>query len=391
MIAYVILWLAASTTFEQSYRAGLHALQANQLTEARSNLENAAKVEPGKSRVWLALAQTYWKLRETGKADEAAEKAARLASGDAQVLKFLAVYYSETERWLRAGDFQAEYAAAAPGDRDALPQAMEFYLRAQAPERAIAVGKRTAGTEQRADVRHLLGKAYADAGQPDAAATEFQAAINLEPYQESYYFDFANNLLHEQKYETAIEVLQSAKRNFDKSAQIELALGVAAYGLRRYADAATAFERTITLAPEIEQPYVFLGKMLDQVPAKVPGLTALFAGYEKAHPDNYAGYLLHAKALMAQSSEPDLPAALLRKACSLDARQAEPHYQLGVLLQRERKFVDAAKEFEGAAALDPNDPATHYHLAQVYDRLDRRDDAAKERDRHSRLMQAGSK
>jgi tetratricopeptide (TPR) repeat protein len=98
---------------------------------------------------------------------------------------------------------------------------------------------------------------------------------------------------------------------------------------------------------------------------------------------------LHAKALMAQSPDAELPETLLRKACSLNDQAAEPHFQLGVVLQRERKFADAAREFEGAAARDPADSATHYHLAQVYDRLGKRDAAVAERERHARLMQAG--
>ena len=56
------------------------------------------------------------------------------------------------------------------------------------------------------------------------------------------------------------------------------------YGLRRFDDAADAFLRTIAIAPEIEQPYVFLGKFLDQIPLRVPELTKKFIEYETANP-----------------------------------------------------------------------------------------------------------
>jgi tetratricopeptide (TPR) repeat protein len=315
LIPAAILLLAASTSFDESYRAGLRALQQNRLEEARRNLESASKAAPENGRVWLALAQTYWKLQESGKANEAAERAAKLGAHDAQVLRLLTVFYAETG--------------------------------------------------------------------------QYQAAIRLNPYEESNYFTFANRLLQQQKFEPAIEILLAGKRNFDKSAQIELALGVAYYGLRRYTDAATAFQRTISLAPDIEQPYLFLGKMLDQIPDKAPELSPLFESYEKAHPQSYAGYLVHAKALIAQSAEPELAERLLKKASSLNGDAAEPHYELGALLQRARKWDDAAVEFERAAALEPSDPATHYHLAQVYDRLGKRDAAAAERERHARLMETG--
>ncbi len=382
----VILFLA---TFDESYRAGLQALQQNHLAEARANLESAAKSGHGNARVWLALAQTYWKLKETGKADEAADRALSLSSGDAQVLRLLAVFYSEAGEWLKAGNTEADYALAAPNDRDALPRTMEWYLQARSPERAIAVATRSPGWEKRGDVRDQLGRAYSAASQMEPAAREFQAAIELNPYQESYYFDFANLLLQQQKFEPAIQTLLDARRNFDKSAQIELALGVAYYGLRRYREASAAFQRTIVLSPDVEQPYVFLGKMLDQIPDKLPELTRLFENFQKAHPQNYMGYLLHAKALLAQSSEPGLPETLLKRSSALNTRAAEPHFVFGILLQREHRFPDAAREFERAAALEPDDPATHYRLAQVYDRLGKREAATSERQRHAALMEAG--
>ncbi len=383
------MFLAASATFEESYRAGLQALQQNHLADARTNLENAAKAEPRKGRVWLALAQTYWKLQESDHANQAAQTAGRLAAGDAQILKLLAVFYSETGQWRKAGDVQVDYAAAAPNDVEAIPQAIESYLRAREPARVIRMGTDVHGWEERADIRDLLGRAYSDLNRPGPAAVEFQAAIRLKPYQESYRFDYANSLLQRQKFEPAIQVLQDARRTFDKSAQLELALGVAYYGLRRYSEAATAFQRTISLSPDIQQPYLFLGKMLDQIPDKLPELTRLFEKLEQEQPQSYAGYLLHAKALLAQASDPQLSEALLKKACSLNDKIAEPHFELGVLMQREHHFAEAAREFESAAALAPADPATHYHLAQVYDRLDKPDAARAERKRHAALMEAG--
>jgi tetratricopeptide (TPR) repeat protein len=379
-----ILFLAAST-FDESYRAGLQALQQNRLTEARADLENATKLQPERSGAWLALAQTYRKMQEAAKADQAAERAVRLAGNDAPILRLLALFYSEGGQWGKAAEVQARYATAAPNDREAVLRSMDLYLQARDPERAIEAGKRTIGWEQRPEIRRLLGKAYAAANQVEASDVEFQTAIRLAPYDESYPFDYAQTLLQRQKFDAAIQVLLAAQKQFDKSAQIELGLGVAYYGLRRYQEAAVAFERTLALAPDIEQPYLFLGKMLDQVPEKAPELTGLFAGYEKAHPQNWAGYLLHAKGLLAQSQDTQASEALLKKASSLNSRAAEPHYVLGILLQQERRFDEAAQEFEQAAILEPADPATYYHLAQVYDRLQKHARAEAARARHAQL------
>ena len=88
---------------------------------------------------------------------------------------------------------------------------------------------------------------------------------------ESLYFEAAQPLLQQGKFAEAIAILSAGTKYLKNSAQLELALGVAYYGLRRFDDAAGAFLRTIAIAPDIEQPYVFLGKFLDQIPAALAG------------------------------------------------------------------------------------------------------------------------
>ena len=50
--------------FETAFRAGLVALNENNLGVAESQLQTASRLEPKDARVWLALAQTYRKLHK---------------------------------------------------------------------------------------------------------------------------------------------------------------------------------------------------------------------------------------------------------------------------------------------------------------------------------------
>ena len=387
----ILLFLASSPASDASLRAGLIALEKNDLAQARLNLENAAKLAPSDPKAWVGLAQTFWKLHDASGANEAAAKAEILGSQDAAVQHALSVYYAETNQFEKAGDAEANYSRGVPTDRGAVLHSMTFYIKGGRADRAITLAKASPDWSNRADVHNLLGKAYFANKQPDEAANEFRSAIRLSPYEESYYFDFAQALLVQQKFEDAIGVLQEGKTNFDKSAQIQLALGVAYYGLRRFEEAATAFLRTIALAPDVEQPYVFLGKMLDQIPEKLPELTRVFSDYEKSNPSNYLGYRLHAQALDAQSGDAATAERLLRKAISLNDGDAQAYFELGTLMEKERRFPEAAEALERAAALNGNDAATHYRLARVYDRLGKRDAARLERDEHARLLKSTEK
>jgi Flp pilus assembly protein TadD len=322
------LLLAAAPTFDETFRNGLLALQRNDLNAAQSSLAAAAKLAPNNGRVWVALAQTYWKLKDSSKADNAAAKAATLAPSDPLVLNSLVIYYTESNQPLKAADAQSDYSALTPQDATARDKA------------------------------------------------------------EALYFEVAQSLLQQERFTEAITILSKATKRITKSAQLELALGVAYYGMRRFDDAAGAFLQTISIAPEIDRPYLFLGRFLDQIPDRLPEVTKQFVNYENANPSSATGYLLHAKALNAQSIEPEAAKTLLMKAISLNDADPSSHFEMGVVFDRTQQYEDAAREFERAAQLDPSDPTTHYRLSRVYDRLNKPDAARAERELHEKLTEA---
>jgi len=324
----LFLLLAASATFDESFRAGLLALQRNDLKAAETHLGDAAKLEPNNARVWLALARVWWKLDRTADANQAADKAARFGPSDPVVLSGLAVLYADAGQTLRAADAQARYFELTPAD--------------------------------------------------DAARAK----------AESLYFAVAEPLLQQKKFGEAIDVLTQAPARALKSAQLELALGVAYYGLRRFDEAAGAFLNTIAIDADLERPYVFLGRFLGQIPDRLPEAIAVFARYQQSHPDRAAGYLLHAKALNARTLDTDTARALLEKAIALDPRDASAHFEMGVALERLQRYEEAVPEFQRAADLDPQDSAAHYRLSRLYDRLGKPEDAQRERLLHARLVEA---
>jgi len=280
---------------------------------------------PRDGRVWVALSQTYWKLHKDSEANDAASKAATLGPEDPAVLQSLVIYYSETNQTLKAAQAAAKYSSKVPETRE---HAIELYFKAAKP------------------------------------------------------------LLDQQKFGEAIVFLKEGAARLPKSAQLELALGVAYYGLRRFDDAADAFLRTIEITPEVEQPYTFLGKILDQIPSRLPQVTKRFAEYESSHPASATAYLIHAKALDAQSLESETALRLIEKSIALNATDASAHFERGTVLDRLQRFTDAAVEFERAAELAPSDPAAHYRLARDYERIGKHEAAETEREKHAQLVKA---
>ncbi len=59
----------------------------------------------------------------------------------------------------------------------------------------------------------------------------------------------------------------------------------------------------------------------------------------------------------------------LRESLSYNATFAQARYQLGVLLEKQKKYPEAIQELSQAATSDPSSPEPHYALARIYRQL----------------------
>jgi len=276
----------------------------------------------------------------------------------------------------------------APEDRAAAARAMDLYLEAGQPKPAIELGLRAPDRERRAEIRNLLGKAYHADQQYAKAIPELQEAIRLSPYEEAYHFDLALVLLQHHNFEVAIRVLEASKQIFAKSAQLELALGVAHYGQGHHPEAVEAFLRTIALDPSAEQPYVFLGRLLERAGEQLPEVIKRFEALERSEPKNHLGWFLHAKALNQKMESPELSEKLLRQAIALNGAFWESHYELGKVLEQAGRLAEAAEAYRRSGELDAQVPAPHFRLATVLLKLGQSEEARAERDLYQKLAAA---
>jgi len=228
-------------------------------------------------------------------------------------------------------------------------------------------------------VRHALAMYYSEVGQL-AHAAKLDAQIA---------FECTHQLLERGDFTQAADIAEAGLASHPKDAQLILALGVARYGQRRFEDAVVAFLQVIQIDPQIEQPYVFLAKMLDQAGPHLDEITKAYEAWAARDSQSAKAQLLLAKALLAANSRDERVEALLRKSIALDAGDWQSHYELGALLEGKRNYSEAAKELGRSIELDPKQPMPHYHLARVYDRLGQPERAQAERELHERLT-AGS-
>ncbi len=388
----ILLCVVAGTlgaqSFEEELRRGLVALGGNDLATARQSLEHASRLQPENAMVWAALAQAYLKTKDQVSANQAAAKASRLAAADSPVQHALAMYYSETGQLAKAAESERRFASSKGADAEAAARAAELSLRAGELAPAAQWAKIALQHGDTAQLHHLLGQVHAAANRPDDAEQEFRAALERDPGQEMYAFDLGQLELRRGNFAGAAATLGEASRRFPHSAQVQLAYGVAAYGQRRFAEAIEAFLRVTGIDASVQQPYVFLARILGQAGDRLPQVVAAFAAWENAEPANYLAVCLHAKALSAASGDAAEIEAKLRRSIQLNDDYWESHFELGVLLGKNRDWRQSAAELSRSIALNPEFAAAHFQLARAYDKLGEPERARAERAEHQRLTAA---
>jgi len=356
MLALLFFLWADTASFEAAFRAGLTALDQNQLSTAQAQLETASRLKPGDPRVWLALAQTYLKLHQDAPSEKAIAKAESLAGNDPVTFHALALFYTETGKYDRAASFEARYAALAPQDPNA-------------PARAA----------------FLLGKAYALQNNHAKAAEQMRQAIAPNPYQEDYYFEAARQSLMDANPIAAMRTVEAGKRIFAKSPQLDLVLGIAYYVLEEYSSAVDSFLNAIRLDPTIEQPYEFIARIIDHAPSRLPEILAAFKALAQNAPDDYLSNYFYGKALLFNGDD-DQAETLLRKSVALNGRYWESHLELAKALEQKGELDESLSEFRKTIELNPKDATAHYRLGRLYDRLGKPEQAKAEYAIQKRLI-----
>jgi tetratricopeptide (TPR) repeat protein len=185
-----------------------------------------------------------------------------------------------------------------------------------------------------------------------------------------------NVLLGTQNVREAVVVLEYARGRFPASAQAALSLGVGYSGARRFPDAVRAFVEAGRLAPDVEQPVLFLGRIWEHAGEQEAAVLERFRDYAQRHPRSALGHYLVGKATGNE--------AALRRSLALQATP-DASYELGQLLEKQGQNAAAALEFERCARLAPKFPAPHFRLFRLYTRLGQTAKAETHRALHAKL------
>ena len=385
MLPLFLLFLAATESPTQILQRGLVALQHGDLVHARAAFEEVAKQDPQNAFAWASLAETYLQLKQPAAAASAAVKAEKFGGDNPIIGHGLAMYFAKTGEFKHAAELERKFAASGRADPEAELRVADLFLEGGDATDALSAAERAIAQHSSPEAENVLGRALLATGKPEEGRAHLSAGWQGAKTDPHLAFDYAQVLLRREAFAEAAEVLNTSLPAHPDDAQLVLALGVARYGQRRFEDAIAAFLKVIRIDPQVEQPYVFLGKMLDQAGNRLPEIATAYERWSVRKPRNALGPLLLAKARLARDSKDGTAEGLLRRSIALDDANWEAHYELGVLLEGKHDWLAASKELRRGAELDEKQAMPHYHLARVYDRLGETEKAKEERAVHERL------
>jgi tetratricopeptide (TPR) repeat protein len=356
-----------------NYNLGLIALERDAPAEALNRFQIAAQKRPSDVPALVGVLESQLLLRKKQQARQTALRIGDLLGDRDPRLFQVATLLAQ----------HGEPAAAIPlmeRSRHAFPESYDVNynlalarLQASQPDRAAQLLQPFTGPQGRAEVFDLLGAIEEKRGRAVDAERAFREAVQRNPSDEGYRFDYCNALTQHGKLEDAVANFRTAVWDLPKSWKLRVGLGSAFYLSGDYENAAEALLEAVLLKPDAEAAYFLLGEAYDTAPLHQPAIESTFAAYLKNGPHDAWAYYHHAAILFAraeQEGSDDFRAAAenLNQALRIEPTFAEAYLQLGLIELAQGRTNESIAVLEKAISLNPGLAAAHYRLGLAYQR-----------------------
>ena len=190
--------------------------------------------------------------------------------------------------------------------------------------------------------------------------------------------DQAESAMQKQKYDAAEVILMKAVADNPQSYRAWFDLGFVYGATKRPSDAINAYRKSVAANPEIFESTLNLGILLARQGNTVEAVKYLKAATQlkpTANPDEGLARAWLSLGMVQQDTDPQAALDAFAKAASLTPFDPEPHLSAGLLLEKQNKLDEAAREYQIAATVDQNSTEPLAGLANVYTKQKKYGDA----------------
>ncbi len=311
----------------------------------------------------------------------------------------LGEYYLHKGRWRESVRWLTTASALSAGNESIGYDLAFACMKAGELERAKRQVEQMLVQKDSARLHGLLGAVEDRRANYVDAAREYHRAAEIDP-TESNIFDLATFLLRHKKYvgslNDSIKFFRYGVAQFPRSSKMMVGLGVALYAANEYDEAVRVLCAAVDMDPTDPRPIQFLGRARRVSPELSEEVDRRLQDFAERYPENAATNYFYALSLWERGGGDEgrnleKIERLLRKAAILSPEWYEPHYQLGVLCEAEKRYSDAIREMQNAVKIDPDFFPAHFQLAILYNRTGDKPKAAAEALAVKRLKEKDNK
>ncbi len=323
-----------------------------------------------------ALGQTPPSTKSSTQEEKALRMAAEQEPHNFQRMGALGEYYLRQEKWRESVRWLSRAYELSGGDESIGYDLCFAFIRAGELMNAKRQIEHMMSRSDSARLHNLLGEIADRRADYLEAAKEYHRAAELDP-SESNIFDLATFLLQHKKYvgfvDESIKFFRYGVAHYPRSSQMMVGLGVALYASEQYDEAVRVLCAAVDLDPTDRRPVEFLGKARKVSPELAVEVDKRLQELAERYPDNAATTFYYAYGLWQRGGGEegrnlDQIEALLRNAEAGAPGWYEPHYQLGVLYESEKRYPDAIREMQQTVKIEPEFAPAHFRLAVLYGR-----------------------
>lgn len=358
---------------------GLLYADGGDMTRALPYLERACRDAPRSAVDHANLGTAWLKLGEARRAADELRAAAWLEPGNAETLSALGQAYVLLQEPAQAGDAFGRAAAIEPHKPDLLYNWAVALADQGKAQQAIDVLNRIPETEMSDAAESLAGDLEEKLGHSMAAVAHDQRAAQMNPSEANLYALCVEFLRH-WTWDDARKTAEFGAARYPDSLRMQLALGVALYGDKKFQDAARVFAGLLQQHADNSMVGELLGRTCEEVDGADASCQRL-EGFAREHPDNPEAAAYAARQILERPhSNTDLEQAdrLLAEATAADPRNGDAWYEMGRVEAERGQWQQSAETLEKATALRPEFGPAHFQLAQAYRHLGRPADQKRE-------------
>ncbi len=237
-----------------------------------------------------------------------------------------------------------------------------------------------------ADTLMFLGSSFELQQKMPEALEAYRAALLADPSNPDRTLDYTRLLMDMDRYDEAIQVVQTGMGQTSATAPLQLRLGAVEMVKGNYAAARDAFNAALVTDPRLDAAYVGLAQTYARQANDVAAIHIL----EEARKKLPSHYLLeYYFGLLASRLGREQEAILaLESAAQLEPNSPDPLYELGKLYESQQNWPQAQQALERVIALNPQFAPAHYQLSQVYAHLGLKQRAEQEAQQTHTLVDA---